>query len=499
MQNRSLFNLCWLGILFIPGLLCGCAVGPDYVKPVVEIPAKFKEAPPGWKKAEPLDCIAGENWWKIFNDYELNALLEQVDISNQNIAVAEAQYRQAVAVVDEARSAFFPTLAGSVSFSRQKLSTSGSGNTVGATNITGSGNASTGNSSTKSSIISTQNLSFNAAWEPDLWGSVRRTVEAAKAGAQSDFAQIGAVRLSMRSLLAQSYFSLRTLDITQKLLNDSVKAYQTALQLTKNRYKTGVAARLDVVQAETQLETAQTAALDNNINRAQFEHAVAVLIGKPPAEFSIKAKSKALIPPEIPPGVPSELLERRPDIAVAERLIAEANANIGVAISAYYPVLTLTATDGFSSTSFSRWLSKPAQFWTLGAQLAETLFDGGLRNAKVKAAWAIYDQNAASYKQTILTAFQNVEDELVALNTLKKEAWVQQKAVANAKLILSIVMNQYKAGTAAYSEVIVSQNNFYSAQQTAVNIEGRRMAAAVGLIMALGGGWDVSALKCAAD
>lgn len=294
----------------------------------------------------------------------------------------------------------------------------------------------------------------------------------------------------MQASLAQLYFQTKTLDNNQRLLDETVSAYRESLQLTKNRYASGVASRLDIIQAETQLRTAETQAVDNGINRAQFEHAIAVLIGKPPSIFSLSKRPLMSHPPKIPVQVPSSLLERRPDVGQAERLAAQANANIGVAMAAYFPTLTLTGTGGFSSNNFTQLFSNPARFWSLGAQLTELIFDGGLRSAQVAAARAGYDQTVASYRQIVLTAFQNVEDNLVALRLLKSESAIQTSVVADAELALKITLNQYKAGTVAYSQVIVQQTTLFAAKQALINIEGRRMVASVGLIMSLGGGWD---------
>jgi NodT family efflux transporter outer membrane factor (OMF) lipoprotein len=495
-------------------LLSSCAVGPDYVTPCVEIPEKYKEAAPGWKKAQPQDDCDRRNWWASFHDPVLSKLLKEVDISNQNIKIAEAQFRQACAIVGEAKSAFFPTITGSVSDTRQRISTSGISNSSDSSNVssisgsganlttgtipiagTGSGNnSSSGGSSanfTRSNPFTSYNFSLNASWMPDLWGGLRRNLEAAEAGAEASEAQVASVRLSMQATLAQFYYQIRNIDADQKLLDDAVRDYTITLRLTQNRYKAGTNSQLDILQAETQLKTAEAQAIDNGINRALFEHAIAVLIGKPPSCFTLARRP--LIseePPKIPAGFPSTLLERRPDIAQAERLAAQANAQIGVAIAAFFPNLTLTASDGFLSNHFKQWFTSPARFWTLGAQLAGTIFDGGFRIAATDAAIAAYDQNVANYRQVVLTAFQNVEDNLSTLRLLKSEKQKQIEVVKYADSTLKIVLNRYKSGTAQYSDVVVAQTTLYTAKKTLADLNGRQMVATVSLIAALGGGWD---------
>lgn len=468
-------KLLLLAIFF---LLNACAVGPTYVRPSTVVPQKYKETSKHWKIAQPQDVSYRGEWWRIFNDAELNALEARVNVSSQTIAAAEAQYRQARALVDQARAGYFPVLANSVSVTRQQQSTS--------TTIVSSTTSSSGPKLSTSDL-----LSLNATWEPDLWGNVRRLVESSVATAQATAAMVAGVRLSTQASLAQFYFQLRVLDRSQQLLDDAVHAYQTALKLVKKRRSAGVAALTDVAQAEAQLKFARAQAIDNGIQRAQFEHAIAVLIGQPPATFSLARRPLLAKPPLIPLEVPSALLERRPDIAQAERQMAAANASIGVAIAAYFPVLTLSGTGGYLSNRFAQWISAPALFWSVGAQLATTLFDGGLRSAKIAAARAAYDQSVALYRQTVLAAFQEVEDNLVALRLLNEEMVVQQQGVAAARLALRLVMQNYKQGIVAYTEVIIAQTTFYSAEKTASDIESRRMIAAVNLIKALGGGWRV--------
>lgn len=436
-----------------------CSVGPDYVRPSAPVPAHYKEAGKNWRQARPQDTHDRGAWWKIFNNLELNALEERVNVSNQNIANAEAQYRQAAALVREARAAYFPVVS-----------------------ATAGGN--------KLNMGSDYRLVGNATWEIDLWGAVRRQVESNRAGMQASQAQVAAVRLSMQALLATNYFQLKALDKTHQVLEDSVAAYGKALKLTKDRFNSGVAAMSDVAAAETQYKLAQAQLIDNGVNRAQFEHAIAVLMGQPPSNFSLSRRLVSLQPPNIPLQLPSTLLERRPDIAQAEREMAASNALIGVAIAAYFPTLTLSGTRGYESNNLARLISEPNLFWSVGPELAATLFDGGLRGARTDAARAAYDQSVASYRQTVLSAFQNVEDNLAALRILAQEIKVQQQAVTAAQLALKLALENYKSGIIAYTDVIVAQYAAYSAEETAVTIAGRRMVAAVGLVAALGGGWS---------
>lgn len=473
-------------------LVSACAVGPDYVRPTVAVPAQFKEAPKGWKIAQPQDACDRGEWWKVFNEPQLNALEAQLNISNQTIATAAAQYQQASALVDEARASYFPTLTSSITVTRQN---SGAVAFATASPTATVANPGSGSGGSSSNISTSRTLLLNAAWEPDLWGSVRRSVEASAAGAQASAAQLALVRLTAQASLAQYYFELRALDTDQELLDNTVKDYQTALKLTQNRYAAGVAGQTDVVQAQSQLESAQAAAINNGITRAQYEHAIAVLIGEPPAAFSFAYHPLTATPPVIPVAVPSMLLERRPDIAQDERLMAQANAQVGVAVAAYFPALTLSATGSGHGNDIAHWFSLPDAAWSIGPQLAETIFDGGLRRATTAAARANYNATVATYRQTVLAAFQDVEDNLASLRILTAEAVVQDQAAASARRALQLEMNQYKAGTVAYSDVITAQINAYTAEKNAADITGLRMTSAVGLIRSLGGGWDANTLN----
>ncbi len=458
-------------------LLSACAVGPDYVRPAVAAPAAFKELD-GWMPAQPRDREIRGTWWEAFNDPALNDLEAQVDISNQNLAQAEAQFRQARALVQLARAGYFPVVTGNASETRSRSPSNSAGTTLGGVNTT-------------------RSLSLDAAWEADIWGRVRRTVESSEASAQASAADLEAVRLSAHAELAQDYFQLRALDAQKRLLEDTVAHYEKSRQLTQNQYQAGVAAKADVVQADTQLKTTQAQAIDVGVQRTQLEHAIALLIGKPPSVFSIAPSPLPLTvaPPPIPVGVPSALLERRPDIATAERRAAAANAEIGVAKSAYFPSLTLSAAGGYQSTNLAQWLTAPSRFWSVGPALAATLFDGGSRRAQTDAAVAAYDANVAAYRQTVLNGLQEVEDNLAALRILEQEAQVQDQAVQAARQSVQLTTNQYKAGIVSYLNVITVQTVALGNERTAVDILNRRWAASVLLIKALGGGWNVSDLS----
>lgn len=449
--------------LMVPALTA-CAVGPDYQRPEAPTAAVYKEAG-DWLSAKPNDEAPRGAWWEVFQDAQLNALAQQVATSNQTLAQAEAQYRQATALLRQTRAGYLPTA--SIGASAQR-------------------------SDSNSGISNRYSLSMDASWELDLWGRVRRSVEASSANVAASAADLASVRLSTQAQLAQTYFQLRITDEQKRLLDETVIGFERSLQLTENQYKVGIAARADVVQALAQLKSAQAQVIETNIQRAQLEHALAVLVGKTPAEFSLApAKVLAVIPPTTPPGVPSTLLERRPDIASAERRMAAANAQIGVAKAAYFPSLTISASGGFQNSSFADWLTLPSRFWSVGPSAAMTLFNGGARRAQTDQAIAAYDENVAAYRQTVLNGFQEVEDNLVALHLLEQQAQVQNEAVAAAQESARIAENQYKAGTVSYLNVVSAQNTAYSSQRSALTILNSRLAASVLLIKALGGGWHV--------
>lgn len=481
MTQQDMFKLKpLLAMLAASFALAACSVGPDYVRPQMDIgPAVFKEGQ-NWKPAQPRDLAADGKWWEMFGDPQLNALVAQVDISNQNLALAEANFRSAVALVQSSRSAYSPTLSASADASRGRSGSAGSS----------SGSSSSSSSSSSSGVRNSYTFSLTASWEADIWGKVRRDVEASQASAQASAADLAAARLSAQAQLAQDYLQLRVLDAQQQVLEDTVQAYQRSLQVTQNQYAAGLVAKSDVIQAQTQLKSAQASALDNGVTRAQVEHAIALLVGKTPAEFSLPRAPLTAVAPPVPQGLPSMLLERRPDVAAAERRVASANAKIGVAKAAYFPSLTLSASGGYQSSTFADWFTLPGRVWSLGPQLAQTIFDGGARDAATDQAIATYDGTVATYKQTVLTAFQDVEDNLAALRILEQEAAVQGEALQAARQAVTLVLNQYKAGTVSYVNVITAQATALSAEISALNILNRRMAASVLLAKALGGGWD---------
>ena len=459
-------------------LLAACTVGPNYVKPAADTPAKFKELD-GWKSAQPRDQELRGKWWEAYNDPLLNSLEEQVSISNQNLIQATAQYRQARALVQSARAGYWPTASAGASVTRSQSP---------------SGFVSANQSLNARGPSTSYSLSLDASWELDLWGRVRRTVESNEASAQASAADLDALRLSTQAELAQNYFQLRALDAQKQLFDGTIVAYRRSLTLTQNQYTAGIVAKVDVIQAQTQLKTTQAQALDIGVQRAQLEHAIALLLGKPASEYSLAPAPLATMPPVMPTGMPSALLERRPDIAAAERRMAAANAQIGVAEAAYYPSLTLSASGGYRSSSFADWLTVPSRFWSVGPALAQTLFDGGLRRAQTAQAIAAYDANVAGYRQTVLTGFREVEDNLVALRILEEEAAIQDEAVQNARQSVALTNNQYKAGIVSYLNVVTVQATALANERTAVDILNRRLAASVLLVKALGGGWDASTL-----
>jgi NodT family efflux transporter outer membrane factor (OMF) lipoprotein len=472
--QRTAWAVCAASVLF------GCSVGPNYVRPTTEPPSAYKEAVP-FKQAEPRDQEPRGPWWMVFKDPKLDALLSQVEVSNQTIKAAEARVREARALTQAARAALFPLVSANASATR-----SGSGG--------GTGNSISNTTGPSGGVRNNYNVALDVSWEVDLWGRVRRTIEASEATAQASVADLEAAKLLAQAQLAEDYFLLRVQDAQIRLLNDTVEAYQRSLQLTRNQYAVGVAARADVAQAETQLKSTQAQSIDAGVQRTQLEHAIAVLLGKAPADFSVTAEIVPTEFPPIPPGIPSELLERRPDIAGAERRAAAANAQIGVAEAAFFPDLTLSATGGFQSSVLSQLFSLPSRYWSLGPALAQTIFDAGLRRAQTAQAIATYDENVANYRQTVLTGFQEVEDNLAALRILEQEAAVQDEAVKAARESLAITLNQYRAGTANYLAVVIVQATALANERAALTILGRRLTASVALIQALGGGWNATAL-----
>ncbi len=460
----------------------GCVVGPNYVKPNVPmtpsfkepLPPEFKEAP-GWKQGEPKDDTHGGKWWEIFGDPALNALEEQIDVSNQNLAAAEAQLRGARAAIRVQRSNLYPNVNGGISITGQ--GTSGS---------LGRGSAS------QTAVLTLPTIS--ASWEPDVFGAIHRSIEATTASAQATAADLANLRLVLQTELALDYFQLHGLDAQKALLDNNVAAYQQAVQLTVNRYNQGIASQVDVAQAQTQLEQTRAESTDTMVARSQLEHAIAILLGRPPAEFSIPFDPLKATPPPIPGLIPSEILERRPDIAAAERRVAAANAQIGVAIAAYYPTITLGASAGLQGSSLANLFTWPSRFWSLGPSATQLLFDAGRRRGITEQAQAAYDITVANYRQSVLNAFQNVEDNLAALRYLEQESREQAAAVSYAERSLQLATNRYQGGITTYLEVITAQAVALTNERTAVGLQIRRMTASVGLIQALGGGWDISKL-----
>ncbi|WP_347912319.1 efflux transporter outer membrane subunit [Pseudomonas grandcourensis] len=484
MTDRSLFNLAaplltargsrLLSLSLCVAMLSACAVGPDYQRPQTAEPVQYKAAE-GWRQANPSDALARGAWWELYGDRQLNDLIEKLNSANQTVAQSEAQYRQAQALVRSARAAFFPTVDLNVSKNRSSQGT-------------GSSNSSL--SSSSSGIRDTYSAQAGVSWEADVWGKLRRGLEADTANAQASFADLAAMRLSQQSELVQNYLQLRVIDGQKRLLQDTVEAYRRSLKMTENQYRAGVSGKDAVAQAQTQLKGTEADMIDLIWQRAQFENAIAVLIGLPPAEFSLAESQDIPQLPQVPLALPSQLLERRPDIASAERSVMAANANIGVAKAAYYPDLTLSMNGGYSSSTYSNWISLPNRFWSVGPQLAMTLFDGGQRSAEVDRSEAAYDETVAKYRQTVLDGFREVENFLVQLKVLQDEAVVRQQALDAARESLRLTQNQYKAGLIAYIDVVVTQAAALSNERSNLDLLQSRLIASVQLIAALGGGWD---------
>jgi NodT family efflux transporter outer membrane factor (OMF) lipoprotein len=451
--------------------LAACAVGPKYKAPAVPAPPAYKEVG-DWKTAQPSDQNLGGNWWEIFQDPQLNALEQQIDVSNQNLKAAVAQYQQARASLRYARADYYPTVTTNPSAARQRYSANRP--------------LSLGNGKTFNDFVVPIDLSYQV----NAWGRVSKNVESYREQAQASAADLAVINLTMHADLAIDYFAARTLDAEEKLLQNTVVQYQQALQLNEDRYQGGLASEVEVEQARTILETTRAQLVDVGVARAQYEHAAAVLVGKPPADFSLPPLPLTTPPPPIPVGVPSELLERRPDIAATERRVASANAQVGLARTAYYPLVDIVASGGFESGTITTLFQGPSALWSVGAAAAATIFDGGRRHALNDEAKAAYDSSVASYRQTVLSAFQQVEDNLAALRVLEQEAGVQATAVQSARRSLDLSNTRYEGGVTSYLEVITAQNAALSDEVTAVNILGRRMASAVLLVEALGGGWD---------
>ncbi len=455
-------------------VLGGCTVGPNYVRPPVGAPSAYKEAS-NFAPAAPADQTSKGDWWEIYQDSQLNALEEKVGVSNQNLKAAEAQFQAARAAVRISRAGFFPSVTGGLAASR------------------------TGQSQNKALFSSTEQKTYNdfqipidASYEPDVWGRVRRTVEASRSEAQATAADLASVALSLHAELAMDYFELRGLDAQKELFASTVESYEKALELTKSRYEGGVASAVDYAQAQTQLETTRAQAEDVDVQRTALEHAIAALTGQPASTFSLDPAPLKIPPPAFPAGVPSDLLQRRPDVAAAERRVQEANAQIGVARAAYFPLISLSGGGGFESQALGTLLQGPSGLWQLAGAAAETLFDGGQRRGTSEQAKALFDKSVDEYRQTVLTSFQEVEDNLAALRVLGEEAKTEDAAVAAAEHSLALSNNRYKGGVANYLEVTTAQTAALADERAAVDILTRRMAASVLLIKAIGGGWNAS-------
>lgn len=462
--------------------LAGCLPGPKYKAPSVPVataPA-FKESTvhfqdaPGWKVASPQAAALRGNWWEIFHDPDLNALEGQVNINNQNIKIAFENYMAARALVREAKAQYWPTVTMGPSWSRSRSSG----------NLRNSATANTGSQST------TWSFPIDVSWTPDLFGRIRSQVHSAEYGAQVSAADLANERLAEQASLAEFYFELRGQDALQKILNDTVEADRKSLEMTQTLYKTGVDNYISVVEAQTTLKNAESAALNVGVNRAQYENAIAMLIGKPATDFSFPVKPELIGPPPIPVGVPSQLLERRPDIAGAERTLAEANATIGIGYGAFFPAVTLSAAGGFEASKLTHWFDWPSRFWSIGPSLSQTIFNGGLYRAELQQYTATYNADVATYRQTVLTAFQQVEDYLAATRILSQQVLKQQEAVDSAQTYLTLETGRYETGLDPYIDVMVAQTTLLSAQQTLTTLQMQGMTASIGLIQALGGGWD---------
>jgi NodT family efflux transporter outer membrane factor (OMF) lipoprotein len=460
--------------VLVAALIAGCAVGPDYQRPEFHSAPDYKELG-DWKPSEPSDSLSRGPWWEIFNDDQLNALEVQINISNENVKAAAAAVDQARALVSQARAGFWPTLAANAGRTRGSES-------VGPTPY----------SSTQT--LNTNSAGVTGTWGIDIWGQIRRTVESDVASWQSSAAALAAAQLSAQGLLATDYFELRAQDQLQKLLDDTVDAQKLSLKITESRYKYGVAAKADVVSAQAQLLSSQAQQVNAGVQRAILEHALAVLVGKQPAEFSVNATTMRTDVPTVPAGVPSSLLERRPDVAEAERKVAAANAQIGVATAAYFPSLTLSGSDQYTGSAWSTLFSVPNRIWSVGPTLAETVLDGGLRRAQVAQARAAYEASVDNYRQTVLLSFEQVEDQIATLRILQQQAVIEEAAVNAAREAEVLTLNQYKAGTVPYSSVITAQTTQFTSEETALTVLSSRLQASVALIEALGGGWTAAQL-----
>jgi len=474
-QTQSLNRGAFLALSFSAIALGGCTVGPKYVRPTVDTPAAYKETGDEWKVAAPSDAMSKGAWWELYNDPQLNALEDQLTVSNQSLKAAQDQFAEARAAVRAVRAQYYPNLSVSPVIT-------GIGQSQNKATYANTGHQTYGD----------YQIPFDVAYEPDLWGRVKQSVASSRAQAQASAADVANVALAVHAELALDYFDLRAMDSQKQLLDSTVSSYAEALRLTQSRYNGGLASGVDVAQAQTQLETTRAQAVDVGVARSADEHAIAVLIGKPASDFKIDPLPLTVPPPAIPPGLPSTLLERRPDVAASERLVASENALIGVARTAYYPNILISGAGGFDSAKITTLLQGPSAFWSLAGSAAETIFEGGLRRAVVQEAQANYNTSVDNYRQTVLVAFQEVEDNLSALRILEDEAKTEDGAVAAAQHSLSLSESRYRGGVANYLEVTTAQSAALADERSAVDILARRMAASILLIKALGGGWDAT-------
>jgi NodT family efflux transporter outer membrane factor (OMF) lipoprotein len=494
-----------LKLFFSPSLtailLAGCMVGPKYHQPAATVqppPAAYKELPAEnppagqWKVAQPQDAMLHGKWWEIYNDPELNALEDQLNINNQNSKISFENFMEARTIVSQARAQLYPTLGTTPSFQRSQ-SSANLKNNVGSTGTAGGG-------LTKANVYSSlAAVPFEASWEPDLWGKVRNTIRQAQYNAQLSAADLENVRLTEQASLAVFFFELRGQDALQQILNETVEADKKSLELARARYETGVDTQLALVEAQVTLQQAESASTNLGIARAQFEHAIAVLIGTTASSFSMPYKPLSAAPPAIPVGIPSQLLERRPDIAASERNMAAANAQIGIVTAAYYPNLTLSAQGGFESSALQNLMTWPSRFWSVGPSISETIFDAGLRRATVNQFVAVYNADVAAYRQTVLTAFQQVEDSMAAVRILSAQIQQQEQAVQSAQQFLKLSQARYETGVDTYLNVLIAQTTLLADQQQLTALHTQEMTASVQLIEALGGGWDRSQLPTPAQ
>jgi NodT family efflux transporter outer membrane factor (OMF) lipoprotein len=504
-MNRTSDNIVgrpWIaasGLCFALIVTSACVVGPKYHPPSGPTPSakNYKESTvnfhdtEGWKVANPQEAMLKGKWWEIFKDPQLNELEEQVNVNNQNIKMYYESLMEARAEIREARAQLWPTVTLNPSFTRSRTSanvTNSNGSISGTTTTTGVQSASPGLTST------TWAFPVEVSWMPDLWGTIRNEIREAQSGAQLSAADLENERLSEQASLAEYYFEVRGQDALQKILDETVAADQKALEITQAAYNTGIDDYISVVEAQTALENAQSAAINLGVARAQYEHAIGVLIGKIPSDFSVPAQPELRTPPPIPVGVPSELLQRRPDVAAAERTLAEANAIVGIGYGAFFPSLTLAATGGVESSAFKNLFTWPSRFWSIGPAISQTIFNGGLYRAELNQYVATYNSDLANYRQTVLTAFQQVEDNLAAVRIYSQQVIKQQAAVDHSQEYFKLELRRYQTGVDPYVNVLTAQTTLLSNQQTLASIQVEEMTSAVTLIEALGGGWDVSQL-----